>query len=424
MAAINFSNYRTRQGLNVPLLIFLFPLLLVSNTALSQDTIFKKKKLRESEVQAIFSYYTQDGQHSAVTGGTGTEFLQVYSVNINYSQTVDGKRTYYLHVGSDLVSSASTDRIDFEISSASREDLHNTVSLGYSQKWKERHEVGGNVLFSLESDYASVGGELWWNMTSKDQTSAYHASVQGFFDDLRWGRLKKPYIVEAIRLIYPAELRYQEWFDIHNRYSYNFSFGYRKDLNQRMSLSLYPTYSYQEGLLSTPFHRVYFTNNDLRVENLPRKRNQAALGVQLNTFIQSRTILRSFYQYYTDDFGLSSHLIKLELPVKISPKLNLGPHLRYSRQFASRYFQPFGRHSPTAEFYTSDYDLSGFWSVNAGVNFSLKRFTENSFRWRLGSWSFRYSYYYRSDGLNANIFSAYFGLGKLSEKPKTPNHPK
>lgn len=416
--AVTDINYVSR-GFRLALLMgFTVLLFLSGNYKLhSQDSAFVKKKLKESDVEAILSYYTQDGNHSAVTGGEGTEFLQVYSANVNYSQSVNDQKTYYLHVGADIISSASTDRIDFEVSSASRIDQHTRVSLGYSQKLRNKqYELGGSILYSMESDYTSIGGEVWLQHESADQNTGISGSFKAFFDDLRWGRLRKPYLIEAIGLIYPQELRGTEWFDIHNRYSYNLSLGIRKNLNKRMSLVLYPTYSYQQGLLSTPFHRVYFDDEFLpRVENLPRKRNQGAIGVQLNSFVKRRIIIRSFYQFYADDFGLTSNMLKVEVPVKVSPKWSISPFMRYTYQDGSRYFKPYKQHTSNAEFYTSDYDLSSFWSTNIGINLNLNHTTEFYSRWKPGSWSFRYSYYQRGDGLHAHIFSSYFGFGRKKE---------
>jgi hypothetical protein len=43
------------------------------------SNIFKAKKLKLEEVNLVTSYYTQDGNHSAVTGGIGTEKLTDYA---------------------------------------------------------------------------------------------------------------------------------------------------------------------------------------------------------------------------------------------------------------------------------------------------------------------------------------------------------
>jgi hypothetical protein len=43
------------------------------------NTNFKSKKLKLEEVNLVTSYYSQDGNHSAVTGGIGTEKLNDFA---------------------------------------------------------------------------------------------------------------------------------------------------------------------------------------------------------------------------------------------------------------------------------------------------------------------------------------------------------
>ncbi len=374
------------------------------------DTV---KTPRQSKLDALFSFYGQDGKHSAVTGGKGSENLQVYSVKISGTHKTDSVNTFYLSAGVDIISSASTDSIDFVISSASRVDQHTSLNIGYSRQLNKQLSVGATVSLSIESDYFSRGGEIWFDYLRKDQRAAASLNLSAYFDDLRWGRLQPPYLIETRNLIYPVELRDSAWFDIHHRNSYNISGSYRYDLNKRMSLSIFPAYSYQEGLLSTPFHRIYF-KDQLRpvVENLPRQKHMAVLGVQLNSFIGGRFILRSYAQYYMDNFGLTSTSIKLESPIKLKPKLSIAPSIRYANQTASDYFKPYREHQSNEEYYTSDYDLSSFWSINPGVSFNFLFGKPTATKWQFQKISIRYSYYQRQDGLKAHMISTYFGLDK------------
>ena len=57
----------------------IFPLLAASFGSPGQkaDSIYVKKKLVKTDVQILLSYYTQNGSHSAVTGGNGTEKLHL-----------------------------------------------------------------------------------------------------------------------------------------------------------------------------------------------------------------------------------------------------------------------------------------------------------------------------------------------------------
>src|SRR5207344_9873 len=75
-------------------------------------------KPRSSEIELVYNHYLQNGNHSAVTGGTGTEKLTVYGPAIRILRS-SGKNVYEFNVGADIISSASTDNIDFVISSAS-----------------------------------------------------------------------------------------------------------------------------------------------------------------------------------------------------------------------------------------------------------------------------------------------------------------
>ena len=47
------------------------------------DSLFEKKKLSKTSIEFAFSYYNQDGNNSAVTGGIGTEKLSVYATSLN-----------------------------------------------------------------------------------------------------------------------------------------------------------------------------------------------------------------------------------------------------------------------------------------------------------------------------------------------------
>lgn len=55
-------------------LIGLYILLLNAfSQTIKDSSLYKARPLRLDEVNIVSSYYTQDGNHSAVTGGIGTE---------------------------------------------------------------------------------------------------------------------------------------------------------------------------------------------------------------------------------------------------------------------------------------------------------------------------------------------------------------
>ncbi len=377
-----------------------------------QDTTYSKKKLSETEVQVLFSYYTQDGKHSAVTGGTGTEKLQVYAPNLNISQHFDSLNTVSINAGVDIISSASTDKINFVVSSTSLVDRRGYATLSYNRKLKKSgFTVGGSIGFSFESDYYSTGAGVSIKHTNKTKSRDLTLDLQANFDDLRWGRFNSEYR-RPVKLIYPQELRYREWYDTYKRNSYNITLGIYQIINSRNAIGFYPGISYQKGLLATPFHRVYFNDNTtLRVENLPDERIKIPIGIQLNSFIGRGWILRSYYRFYYDNFGITAHTLSFNSPVKISPSLTISPSVRLYTQTQSNYFKPYMQHDISEVFYTSDYDLSAFNSINLGLGFRYAPFLKSKKGGMLNEFDLKYSYYQRSDGLNAHIISLLIDCG-------------
>src|SRR5580692_7697399 len=79
--------------------------------AYNADSLYKKQTISRTQIQLLFAYYTQDGDHSAITGGVGTEWLHVYSPEFTLTKTTDSVRTWRLNSGIDILTSASMDNI-------------------------------------------------------------------------------------------------------------------------------------------------------------------------------------------------------------------------------------------------------------------------------------------------------------------------
>jgi hypothetical protein len=365
------------------------------------DSTYRKKKIPGATIQLVYSHYLQDGNHSAVTGGTGTEQLTVYSPDITWRKEVDSFLSYSVNTGVDIISSASTDNIDFVVSSASQVDTRSYLNVQVTRSSKDkRTTVGSSGYFSIESDYLSGGFGISASRISKDKATEFSAGVEAFFDDLRWGRLSGQ---EDLKLVYPAELRIKEWFDNYRRWSYNVNLGLHQTINRKMALAIFPGISYQHGLLSTPFHRVYFKDSSARVENLPAKRFKIPVGIQLNSFIGDQYILRSYYRYYWDDFGVIAHTLEAALAVKLSPAVVIAPGVRFYTQRSSFYFKPYQQHALTEKFYTSDYDLSNFQSYEGSVEIKLNSAVKRAAL--LNKSGLRYAFYKRTDGLSAHTLT-------------------
>jgi len=91
------------------------------------DSAYKPRKLTFEEANLVSSYYKQDGNNSAVTGGIGSEKLTDLSNAIDLKfyryDKRDRKHSFTGEFGIDHYTSASSDKIDSHtISSASHAD--------------------------------------------------------------------------------------------------------------------------------------------------------------------------------------------------------------------------------------------------------------------------------------------------------------
>lgn len=329
-----------------------------------------KMKPNTSEVEANFlsSYYNQDGNNSPVTGGVGTEsltdFANVFIINV----PLDSVNAVSLFTGADAYTSASTDNIDSNVSSASSQDTRFYGTLSYNRKNLKRAETYGiRAGVSKEYDYQSFSAGLSLTKEWNDGNTELNFTGQAFFD--KW--LGKE---DSKTLIYPEMwlgeyLGYPELLNP-NRNSLNAQLFLSQVINRRLQIGLSAEVIYMTGLLSTPFHSVYFADKqeyEFDIERLPGSRLKFPFGVRLNYFPLNFLVLRTYYRYYTDDFGINAHTFELEIPVKIGSSFTVSPFYRYHTQTASRYFAPKGEHLSSEQFYTSDYDLSGLYAHKYGL---------------------------------------------------------
>jgi hypothetical protein len=370
------------------------------------DSLYKKQPVSRTDIQVLFGFYAQDGHHSAITGGKGTEWLRVYSPEFTITHHLDSLRALQLNGGIDIITSASMDNIDFVPSSASRVSARLHMAPSYSYYFRRpRIRLGMNAGFSLESAYLSFPVGVSVSHTNRSGSRQISASLQCYFDDLRFGRLSRDY-QGPLKLVYPVELRDTNWLSIYRRNSYNLDLALYQVINARMQFALFPEVVLQKGLLSTPYHRVYFNDGHTeRVEQLPTERWKFPLGIQLNSFVGRRVIIRSYYRYYRDDWGIIAHTFQFEVPVKITPAFTLSPLVRFHTQTAAWYFKSYKEHSTKERFYTSDYDLSAFNTYKAGLTARYAPESPLVHHYFFDALTLRYSYYRRSDGLYAHILS-------------------
>ncbi|MER2997897.1 DUF3570 domain-containing protein [Pontibacter populi] len=365
------------------------------------------RELSPTEVNILGSYYSQTGEHSPVTGGIGTEELTDVTPTIIVNVPLDTMTNLNVNFGMDFYSSASSDEIDYNVSSASSSDTRTHLNVGISRSNNARRTIKGITIGgSTEYDYQSISVGVNWAKISVDGNRELSLGALAYFDT--WS------------LIYPIELRGQgELLSDDKRQSYSLSATLSQVINQKMQAALSSDIVYQTGLLSTPFHRVYFREQELPdIERLPDSRYKYPVGLRFNYYTSDYLTMRFFYRFYTDSWGMTANTVELETPIKIGPFFSFYPFYRYHTQTAIDYFAPYKEHTSTEEFYTSDYDLAGINSHKAGLgvrysplegitHFGLPFSRRNT---QFKSIELRGGNYWRSDGLNAFIISADLGF--------------
>lgn len=354
---------------------------------------FGQKKERKVDVNFALNYYDQNGENSAVEGGRGTQKLDDLAARTIIAIDLDSANKFSLNMGLSQYSSASTDRINNNLSSASSSDSRIDLEMAYTRKVNDSLTRGFSLFASKEYDVTSfgIGGNL---KRAKVKYGTYGVSLNG--------------IVDAWQLIYPDELRSTTFKEAPTsvRTTIVLKQTYKWSISKRTNAALNFDFTFQNGLLSTPFHRVYFNNNpSVAIEQLPEQRLKFPLGLQVNTFATGFLILKTNTRLYTDDFGVNAFTLELKPVFLISKSLSVAPLFRYHVQSASKYFNPFEQNDFNDNFYTSDYDLSAFNSQKIGFLMKYHPLYGILGKNRLG-WkniAFQYSNYTRSDGLKASI---------------------
>lgn len=448
--------------------------------------VFKKRVLESVEVDFLLSYYNQDGSKSAVSGGLGSEKLSDFATNIVIAMPLNDDSILTVDLGISAYSSASSSNINpfnatgasgggddddndrvgafsaapttapygtpWQASSgASKNDELTSLTVNYAQSSDSRNFIwNADVSFSNEYDYTSVGfgGGIAQLFNDKNTELSLKANVyldqwrpiyptelheyskygsdflnQGYFSGVtvldQNGQSTLNYLPSAFQNISSV-----------NRNSYSATVGLSQVLSKKLQISVFFDILQQQGLLSTPYHRIYFADKANYyigqaqyipeyesesnagvykladdIERLPDSRFKLPIGARLNYYINERFVLRTYYRYYSDNWDIQSHTANIELPIKVSDRFTVFPMYRFYTQTQSKYYAPYETHLSTEQYYTSDPDLATFDANQYGLGVNYTDIFTGGKIWKFGlkNIDFRFNRYLRSDNLSANI---------------------
>ncbi len=454
---------------------------------------YKKRVLETAEVDVLTSFYTQDGDNAAVTGGIGTENLQDFATDINIAIPLNDDDVLNIDATISAYSSASSSNLNpfsgaseggdddkliaippkvitgtpWQASSgASKSDVWASGSFGYSHSSENRNTIyNAHLSFATEFDYTSIGAGIGLTKLFNEKNTSFDISTTVYLDT--W----KP--------VYPTEIKTyatnggnlnadffnnviiwdsngvainkngpNAWKPINTtlvvdkgRNTYSVSLSFSQILTKKSQISIFSDIVMQKGWLSNPMQRVYFkdkanfyignpnyidtytTKANVGVfqladdiERLPDNRFKLPIGIRFHQYINEQFVLKTYYRYYFDDWGIKAHTFNVELPIKLGGKYTIYPNYRYYTQTQADYFAPFDQLLSTQKYYTSDYDLSKYNANQFGIGFKYYDvFTSKHIgKFGLKYLTLNYNYYKRNTGLKAHIVA--FGVQFVLDK--------
>ena len=171
------------------------PAYTVTNVPAKDSSQYQPRKLHLEEINLVSSYYIQNGNHSAVTGGIGTEHVTdiANGIDLNFVWTSpnQNKNTLAVGLGFDAHSSASQAYIS-KTGASSPTGTRIYPSLDWTvESTKTGNTFGLGAYYSSEYNYNSLGADLHFSVKTDNKNGEFSAKLQGYFDH--------------VTLIYPSE---------------------------------------------------------------------------------------------------------------------------------------------------------------------------------------------------------------------------
>lgn len=365
---------------------------------------YKPKKLKLDEINLVSSYYNQTADKSSVMGGRTdakgigdvTDLANGLDLKFVSWDGKNRKNSFTAGLGVDYHTAASQAYVD-----SNGHAKNNGTRIYPTLDWtieneKKGTEFGIGAYYSAEHNYYHSIGLNTSFAKKTNNNGEFSFKLTGYFDNIKMIKPSEFVPVDSVKnvpvtdsvvyittasgrteaIVYQnggivSQSRKHSQLPSQPRDTYTASFGFSQVINQRLQGSIALDLVYMNGYLGLPFHRVYFNNGKDTIENLPSQRFKFPIGVRLNYFLGDNIILRAYYRFYIDNWGLKSHTASLEVPVKITPFFSLSPFYRFYVQTAANYFAPYEGHSPQDQYYTSNYALAAFTSHSFGMGLRL-----------------------------------------------------
>jgi hypothetical protein len=208
--------------------------------------------------------------------------------------------------------------------------------------------------YSKESDYLSYGVSLNDAIEFNEKNTTLLLGVSHNFDEVQ--RNSNPFP------------------DARDKDGTEGIIGISQLLTPKTVLAANFTIGYETGYLSDPYRQAEFvyplhTLGVVRFENRPSHRAKQVFLTSLTQFINPlNASVEGSYRFYHDSFGVYAHTVGLTWHQWVGKHLIIEPMFRFYEQSAASFYSPLFHSNPANVLYFSaDYRLSRFYSLDYGV---------------------------------------------------------
>jgi len=368
----------------------------------AEDTLSDKNRSFSAEaghgsVTFGLNYYKNgdngDGNPFLDEALTDIEPVIIFDYNVTDRLSINGDISY------DYVSSASLDRLYyFGDQTGATGDNYYGASLGGAYKLNPDLRIGGNLSFSTEYDYDSIGlsGFVARDLNNKNTTLKLNLNAfQDTIDIIRWNGVNDPKGTD-------------------DRTTLSLTGNWYQIITPSTHSELGISATHQSGFLETAYNftvmefdgpnaqhydaGVYRLDQDadgrIYSEVLPDTRTRGSIFGRVRTSLSPATAVELGGRLYADSWGISSVTIEPRLyQWLIEDKLSARLRYRfYAQTAADDYSAHFHMENPP-DFMTQDSDLGDFTANGAGIKFSW--YISEALRFDVSG-----DYILRSDGID------------------------
>jgi len=207
----------------------------------------------------------------------------------------------------------------------------------------DRHALSGQLAYSNERDYDSIGIAVKNNTHFNNKNTTLLAGIA--------------YSHDVVDLV-PGP-------GTDNKDVVDMLLGITQILGPKTLLSANFAFGYMTGYLDDPY-KVVEINRVLTAERRPGQKHKEIVRLALNHRVDPLDgTIESSYRFYDDSFGITGHTAELAWYQDIGDNLIVRPMVRVHDQSAARFYAVRFSGSPTE--YSSDYRLSALDAISYGV---------------------------------------------------------